>query len=453
LIYKIWLFQKGVAPLPQRTHPASRYSAILEIIIFFLNLYSFSTTIIGSKKYFSMHIKIGILIFASTLLLGACRGKNENSDFKGIVVDVNKEYSKKELSRLQDIADVAYIPLEINDEYLLDSRSVDYLDDEIIVIHNNDHGKGNIFVFDRAGKPLKRINRLGKGKEEYEEIHTVVYDKENQELCVFEPNKQKLYVYDLNGEYKRDLQLVDKEKYRIENLYSFDREYLLAYVTCISEVCGGKKYFMVISKQTGAIEKEITYDYGLRLAEGVNFVYQGNSVWLSPRLCECVVKTGDDFLLNYAGSDTIYRLNSDFSISPTIVQTPSLDDLNPPVFLFSGKETARYHFMKTIVKDYVDIESLKNAKTAHLTYDKETEEIWEQEFYNDDYTDKRTFFLVNHSGNNVSNDINQYVTLIQADELAESYEKKEVQGKLKEIASKIDFEDNPVVMVVTFKGI
>jgi hypothetical protein len=401
-----------------------------------------------------MYIKIWVLIFVPALLLGACREKNENPDFKGIVVDVNKEYPQKELSRLQDIADVEYVPLEINDTFLLNCRNVDYLDDEIIVTHNGDYyseSDGNIFVFDRTGKPLKRINRLGEGPEEYNNrISSIVYDRENQELYVCDGHKQKIFVYDLTGGYKRELQVFEKDKAYIKSSYNFNKDYLLCFVGLISETRSKRKEsFMIISKQTGEIVKEIiTYDYEERLSARITKRDDklNSESSLVYHTCEQAIKSEDGFLLNHTASDTIYTLHPDLSISPAIAQTPTLKDLVPAVFLSAGKETNRYIFMNVLVKNF-DFNT-PPSKWYELVYDKNTHDIFEQNFYNGDYTHKMGIWM---RGNGASIHLNQYVELIQADELAESYEKGEVQGKLKEIASKIDMEDNPIVMIVTFK--
>jgi hypothetical protein len=68
--------------------------------------------------------------------------------------------------------------------------------------------------------------------------------------------------------------------------------------------------------------------------------------------------------------------------------------------------------------------------------------------YNDDYSSKKT---VNMSVRTRNKEI-AFWQKIEAYQLVESYKKGEIKnGKLKEIASKLDEEDNPVIMLVKHK--
>ena len=81
-----------------------------------------------------------------------------------ITIDVSKKYPLKELI-LQDIMDMEYIALESTDEFLCQGI-VQAIGKEIILVKNviND---GDIFIFDRNGKGLRKFNRKGQGSEEY----------------------------------------------------------------------------------------------------------------------------------------------------------------------------------------------------------------------------------------------------------------------------------------------
>ena len=89
-------------------------------------------------------------------------GCGENSSTDGfITVDVTKgSYSKKELV-LQDFMDVEYIPLETNDEFV-NQGFVQAVGKEFILVKNY-KDDGDIFVYDRTGKAIRKINRKGQG--------------------------------------------------------------------------------------------------------------------------------------------------------------------------------------------------------------------------------------------------------------------------------------------------
>jgi hypothetical protein len=65
--------------------------------------------------------------------------------------------------------------------------------------------------------------------------------------------------------------------------------------------------------------------------------------------------------------------------------------------------------------------------------------------YNGDYTGKEEMYM------NVLRPVNHEIEswqALEAHRLVESYEKGELQGRLKEIAAGLDEESNPVVMLV-----
>ncbi len=57
--------------------------------------------------------------FWASLALASCQGGKEAVNQALPVIDMNEDYPEKEIV-LQDIADISYIPLETNDEFLFD---------------------------------------------------------------------------------------------------------------------------------------------------------------------------------------------------------------------------------------------------------------------------------------------------------------------------------------------
>ena len=81
-------------------------------------------------------------------------GNKEQSTNDIITVDVSANYPQKELI-LQDFMDVVYIPLETTDEFITQG-SVKAIGKNIIIVTNwiND---GDIFIFDRSGKGIRKL--------------------------------------------------------------------------------------------------------------------------------------------------------------------------------------------------------------------------------------------------------------------------------------------------------
>jgi hypothetical protein len=117
--------------------------------------------------------------------------------------------------------------------------------------------------------------------------------------------------------------------------------------------------------------------------------------------------------------------------------------MNPEVFLFPSILTDRYYFMKTAKKDW----DSKREDDSHLVYDRQAKKTYKYTVYNGDFTDKRTISMEQKT---INNEI-AFWHKIEADELVEAYENGLLKGKLKEIAAELEFESNPVIMLVKHK--
>ena len=78
--------------------------------------------------------------------------------------------------------DVEYIPLETNDEFV-NQGYVNAVGEKFIVV-SNFYNDGNIYIYDRRGKAIRKINRKGQGGEEYTHITNITLDEENNEIFV-----------------------------------------------------------------------------------------------------------------------------------------------------------------------------------------------------------------------------------------------------------------------------
>jgi hypothetical protein len=70
-----------------------------------------------------------------------------------------------------------------------------------IILKTNRSNDGDIFVFDRKGKGIRKINRKGQGGEEYIMASDIVLDENNNEMFVRDNPARKILVYDTYGNY------------------------------------------------------------------------------------------------------------------------------------------------------------------------------------------------------------------------------------------------------------
>ncbi len=379
------------------------------------------------------------LLLAAILLVvlaGCVENKQSHDDL--ITVDLSKSYPKKELI-LQDLMDVEYIALETTDEFLTQGLVQDVGKEYLLVSNRN--RDGDIFIFDRkTGKGLRKINRQGQGAEEYAGINRIILDESNDEILVMSPGN-KILVYDLYGEYKRCLKL-DRE---VSSVFDYDKSNLIGYDMSDYHNKGkdrSKSYHILISKQDGSITREIfipfkTIDTPVVTGDGGFVASYSYQIRQSHGKCT----------LMDTSSDTLYNYAPDGTLTPFIVRTPSAHTMEPEVFLYMGIYTDRYYFMQT-VKNVFNFEKGNGFYTDELMYDKEEKAVYQVAVYNGDYAEKRTVAMTAKPINSEIED----ATSLNASRLVEIYKKGQLKdGQLKEIASRLSEEDNPVIMLVRQK--
>ena len=379
-------------------------------------------------------------IFVVILLLAGC-GENKQPNDDLIIVDVSKSYPMKELI-LQDFMDVEYIALETTDEFITQGLVQD-VGKEYVLVKNliND---GDLFIFDRkTGKGLRKINRKGQGPEEYASLNGgIILDEANGEIFVKSP-PNKYLVYDLYGQFKRSLDFSRD----VSSVTDFDKDNFIYYD--ISDYYNkgedrSKSYHVLISKSDGSITREIFIPFKtintpvVQIGDG--FPAQG--YYQHMRLSQ------DNCILMEPSSDTLYNYTPDGTLSPFLVRTPSTPTMETEVFLYLGIFTDRYYFMQTFQNTF-DFEKRIGFNTAPLMYDKEENALFQFTVYNDDFVEKKPVSMLRRSMNREI----QEGTKIDADQLVDNYKKGQLKdGKLKEIASKLDEDDNPVIMLIKHRS-
>lgn len=181
------------------------------------------------------------------------RGQKQTGSNDFITVNVVKDYSPKKELILQDFMDVEYVALETNDDFINQGIVLDIGNEFVLVKNSNRINDGNIFVYDRTGKAIRKINRKGQSGEEYISLYTVTLDEENKEMFVNDILGKKIVVYDLYGNFKRSFKHkngTDSQFY--SDIFNYDRQHLICYDEYDKELP-----FVLISKQDGSITQEI----------------------------------------------------------------------------------------------------------------------------------------------------------------------------------------------------
>ena len=145
-------------------------------------------------------------------------------------------------------------------------------------------------------------------------------------------------------------------------------------------------------------------------------------------------------------SDTIYNYSTDNILTPIIVRTPSIQTMNPEIYLFPTVITDRYYFMRTMKKE-IDFTTFKGFPGTDLMFDKQAKSIFEYVVFNNDFSPKREISL----GQKPNSTMATCLTL-NAFDLVDALEKNELKGDLKEIAQELNEESNPIIMLVKHRN-
>ena len=381
------------------------------------------------------------LIFIETILLlvmTSCGSDNASTD-GFITVDVTKSsYSPKKELVLQDFMDVEYIPLETNDEFI-NQGAVEAIGEKYIIVKN--YGRdGDIFVYDRSGKAIRKINHKGQGGEEYMFCSGITLDEENNEILVDDHIIKKVLVYDLEGNFKRSFkQKQTGGSHSYWNVYNYDKDNLICY-----DELNKDTPFLIVSKQDGSITKEIKVPFKekklffqiLRQKEGTRAA--------GPGLYSRIIPYNNNWILIEPSSDTIYTLMPDCSLRPFIAKTPPVHTMNPEFYLILRLISDRYYFMES-VKNVYDFRKEEGFPRTYFMYDTQEKDFFSYIIYNGDYSYKKELYMVMFTPINTKDEL--WAT-IDAFELCRDYEKGKLKGKLKDIAAKLGEDDNRVIMLV-----
>lgn len=377
-----------------------------------------------------------IILFIMAGILGC---KQSGTHDALITIDVTANYPEKELV-LQDFMDVEYIPLETNDKFVTQGVVVAIGSKYILV--KNWTRDGDIFVFDRnTGKALRKINRSGRGAEEYVLISGIVLDEDKNEIFVNCPATKKIFVYDLLGNFKRSFKYAEGASY--SDVFNYDKDNLICYDVSVyykdGENRGNQSYHKIISKQDGSITRNISIPYDLIKGP---VVQEGDGVAVAS--VRPIIPYQNTWLLVETSTDTVYNyIPEEKKLIPFLAKKPTI---NPEIFLTMGALTDRYYFMQTVKKVF-DFSTGRGFPINDLMYDRQENTVFKPAVLNGDYVKKQKVDMTSHP---VNSEIATFQNL-EAYQLVETYKNHELKGKLQEIAAELNEESNPVIMVMKYK--
>ena len=379
------------------------------------------------------------------------RGQEKADNDYLIKIDVTKTNYPKEELILQDFTDVEYIPLETTDDFVNEGLVQDIGNKFIIVTNGKTTRNGDIFIYSRTGRALRKINHKGLSGEEYTDFLRIILDEDKNELYVNDIFKSKILVYNLSGKFKRSFPYKGNGDGRYyTDMFNYDKDHLICY-----DEYNKTGSFFLISKQDGSIYKEIKIPFKKKLLlrqiiheyEDKDATTLSVTTHIASSIQSRIISHNVNRMLSEISSDTIYSFMPDYGLRPFLVRTPPIQSMNPEVFLILNCFYDRYIFMEAI-KNVYDWKAKEGFPSTFIMYDKQKKSFSRYVVYNGDYSTKNEIHLNSLRTDNYQ--IGSWQSL-EAYQLIDDYKKGILKGKLKEVASKLKEDDNPVIMLIKQK--
>lgn len=393
-------------------------------------------------------IKYLCLLCLATLV-GCTSNPSSNSSLG--VIDLSGDYPTRKVD-LKEIADVEYVPLETTDNSLLTNMcSTNNISDNYIITY--DTSSGDIFLFTRSGKFLRKINKKGDGPEEYVRLSNLAVDFEAEELFIRDFPNKKCHIFSFEGVYKRSFPWMTKGLSSWSNL---NKDYLIGYDDGYSyktQYFADTHPFYLMDKKDGKLTP-----LNLTVPNGISSTFKsvivklgpGESYMSSPSLpIYSLLKNGDEALIADFSLDTLYSFKEGI-LTPIAVKTPSARSTTPPTVIAPELYTDSFLFFRVISMYYDESDHFKPYDEApKLFWNRKTNQVENWEIHNSDI-DAPTARLPLARRDNFSNR-NMGVMIYSAENLINLYKEGKLKGKLKEVASKLDGEDNHVLVIAKYK--
>lgn len=374
-----------------------------------------------------------------TLALAATISGNGILNAQDIRIDMNKAYPKKTIC-LQDAAEVEYIPLETKDGVIFNGTVVN-ISRQGIAGYNKK--KGDILLFDGTGKAIRSFNHTGQGPNEYLQLFYIDVDWEQKEVYVQDNLREKIKVYSQEGSYLRTIPI--EGTMRQNDMFNYSPEQIVYFkqpaqkdfsaycpVTFVSKTGNGTESLPFQKKEETMVK-----------ATGGPF---GN-MQMPVRSVSSLCKKGRSVYVNEVTSDIVYRIDAGKKMTPVITRVPSYQS-NKNFLLVLWGATPRFYFLRRqqTLLQFKD-NAAKDTESSFVAYDRKSGEYFCPTFTNKEYSSQAIGLdqLLQCAG-----DDNKCYLLLDALTLKEALSGGKLNGRLKAVAEKIDEEDNPVVMVVSF---
>lgn len=295
------------------------------------------------------------LLFAILILNCGCTTKNNNknqvednqSENTFYTIDFPKILKSQKEIPISDIAEsVEYIPLETTEESILSRVWDAKFTNDYIFIHQYGTAGSALFLtqFDRKGKFIRHIGKIGRGPGEYLLMRTFSIREENQLIYIQSNWKNELLVYTFEGEYLKTIPIEKETQFFIWSRHNL-------FINYNEPFYGNEKYLFTEIDSNGDIMQAVNNNFFFeRKIFNVSNVYPGQKTFY---------RFNNSLHLKGKYNDTIYMYNSSGKIIPKffvdLKEFKLPDELRPERGLvLPGKIPAKFYwFSVTESSQYV----------------------------------------------------------------------------------------------------
>ena len=362
------------------------------------------------------------------------------------VLDMKKEYPKKTIA-LQDIADVEYIVLESHEDGLVGHQDIIVTDSFIITQREME----DIVFFKRDGSFSHYFSRKGGSGEEYSRFVDLCVDPLLREVYIHDWQRHKLQVYTYEGEYKRTLK-VRAEGYTWGKIHCLSKDTRSLLMEDLMNVNGKvekhtnpRPYYMIsatdgeVSRLPLTIKKRIGNSVSYYDKESDRFISISTSISPISNINGRLIFA--DFAL-----DTVYQYQ-DKHFVPIAKKENWMKEDGIPWLVAPDAVTEDFFMWTAIEKDY----NKTILPTRTFLQNRHTGKCIQVKLIDRNVTEEGYTFHKPMTANCHILPDNTVLQYYRSYELLELYEGGKLQGELKEIASKLSEEDNPIIMLAKFK--
>lgn len=384
-----------------------------------------------------------ITLFSIFLVLASC-GERTQTASELLVADKNVDCPTQEIY-LEDIADVDYIPLVTTDSILVNDYPPESVTPEGIAVRGGQPGE--LLLLDPTGQKLVgRVCRCGQGPEEYTVIYRCVVDWKRREVYIADYTHLK--AYDFAGNYLRTL--LTKEEIAKLDICNLNADQLLCARERENCETPYRPYF-TLSKADGRVDTLTSIELPRFIASNRTVLSNDGRSYNAHAFLPLLVGCADRMWLTALALDTIFQINPDRSLLPVMapLRAPTRDE-EAPLLHFRGMND-RYIWLSWVRRNVtVQLEHMEAGMREDLKiymYDRKAQ-TWCEPAY-------RCRAWSGFEPRYIFTDPLPYgygLVMLNAMDLVEAYQNDELADeRLRQIASTLREDDNPVLMRLKFK--